>query len=61
MVFGVNQNDSVDILTPGTVYEPTHTNPRLRVFLFSILLLLCWTGGVYVDRQPVLRAKVLIS
>lgn len=54
-VFGVNQGSSVDMLTPGPVYEPTHTNPLLRTFLLSILLLLCWTGWVYVDRQPVLR------
>jgi hypothetical protein len=56
MVFGVNQGDSVDILTPGPVYEPTHTNPGQRAFLLSILLLLCWTGWVYIDRQVVLRA-----
>ena len=56
MVFGVNQGNSVDILTPGPVYEPTHTNPLLRTFLLSILLLFCWTGWVYVDRQPVLQA-----
>lgn len=57
MAFGVNQGESVAILTPGSVYEPTHTNPHLRAFLLSILLLLCWTGWVYVDRQPVLRAN----
>ncbi|GAB3223019.1 hypothetical protein [Spirosoma arcticum] len=56
-IFGVNQDDSVDILTPGPVHEPTHTNPGQRAFLLSILLLLCWTGWVYIDRQPVLRAK----
>lgn len=56
-VFGVNQGDSLDILTPDPVYEPTHTNPGQRAFLLSILLLLCWTGWVYVDRQPVLRAS----
>ena len=57
MVFGVNQGDSVDILTPGPVYEPTHTNPGQRAFLLSILLLLCWTGWVYIDRQSVLRTS----
>ena len=59
MVFGVNQGDSVDILTPGPVYEPTHTNPGRRAFLLSILLLLCWTGWVYIDRQQVLRPDAL--
>ena len=51
MVFGVNQGNSVDILTPGPVYEPTHTNPWLRTFLLSILLLCCWTGWVWVDEH----------
>ena len=55
IAFGVNQGDSVDILTPNPVYEPTHTNPLLRTILLSFLLLLCWTGWVYVDRQAVLR------
>lgn len=57
MVFGVNQDDSVAILTPGSVYEPTHTKPGQRAFLLSILLLLCWTGWVYIDRQPLLRVN----
>lgn len=61
MVFGVNQGDSVAILTPNSIYEPTHTNPHLRAFLLSILLLFCWTGWVYVDRQLVLRPNALIS
>ncbi len=56
----LRQGDSVSILTPGSVHEPTHTNLHRRVFLLSILLLLCWTGWVYVDRQPVLRANALI-
>lgn len=55
MVFGVTQGDSVRIQTPNPVYEPTHTNPFQRTFLLSILLLLCWTGWVYVDRQSVLQ------
>ena len=55
MVFGVTQGDAVRLQTPNLVYEPTHTNPYQRAFLLSILLLLCWTGWVYVDRQEVLR------
>jgi hypothetical protein len=54
-VFGVTQGDSVRLQTSQPVYEPTHTNPLLQTFLLSILLLLCWTGWVYVDRLPVLR------
>lgn len=55
-VFGVTQGDLVSIQTNQPVDEPTHTNPLLRTFLLSILLLCCWTGWVYVDWQPVLRA-----
>lgn len=55
MVFGVNQGNSVDILTPNPVFEPTHTNPLLSTILLSFALLLCWTGWVYVDRQAVLQ------
>ena len=55
IAFGVNQGDSVDILTPSSVFEPTHTNPLLRTILLSFLLLLCWTGLVYTGRQTVLR------
>jgi hypothetical protein len=51
-VFGVTQGDSVRLQTSQPVYEPTHTNPLLQTFLLSILLLLCWTGWVYVDRLP---------
>ena len=56
-VFGVDQGDSVRMQTPETIYEPTHTNPLQRTFLFSILLLFCWTGWAFVDRQHVLRAS----
>ncbi len=56
-VFGVEQGSSVRLQTPETIYEPTHTNPLQRTFLLSILLLFCWTGWAYVDRQHVLRAS----
>lgn len=56
-VFGVEQGASVRLQSPETIYEPTHTNPLQRTFLFSILLLFCWTGWVFIDRQHVLRAN----
>lgn len=56
LVFGVRQNGSFQIKTSKPVYEPTHTNPVQRTFLLSFLLILCWTGWVYVDRHKVLPA-----
>ena len=55
IVFGVDQGNSVHVQSAQTVYEPTHTNPRQRLFLLGFLLLLCWVGWVYVDRHKVLR------
>ena len=57
LVFGVGQRGRVHIQTSKPVYEPTHTNPGQRTFLLSFLLILCWTGWVYVDQHKVLRAN----
>lgn len=55
-VFGVDQGNHVHLRANVAAYEPTHTNPVQRTILLSFLLLLCWTGWVYVDQHKVLWA-----
>lgn len=57
LIFGVRQANAVQLRTTRPIYEPTHTNPRQRTFLLSVMLLFCWTGWVYVDRHKILRAN----
>lgn len=56
-VFTAEQADRFRLVSPSPVYEPKRANPAIRTVLFSILLLLCWTLWVFVDRHRVLRAS----
>ncbi|GAB4033367.1 hypothetical protein [Spirosoma gilvum] len=53
-VFGVDQLNGLRLRATVPALEPTHTNPVQRTILLGILLLFCWTGWAYVDRQKVL-------
>ncbi|MBC3785609.1 hypothetical protein [Spirosoma utsteinense] len=55
-VFAAQQTTRFHIESQSPVYEPKRTNPILRTMLLGMLLILCWTGWVYVDQHRLLRA-----
>lgn len=57
LVFGISQAHSVQLQAAVAVREPTRTNPTQRTILLSFLLLVCWTGWVYIDRHQILRSE----
>ncbi|SOD79644.1 hypothetical protein [Spirosoma fluviale] len=54
-VYGIYQDHAVRLQSAEPVFEPTRTNPLFRTILLVFLLLICWTGWVYVDRHSVIR------
>ncbi|GAB3016932.1 hypothetical protein GCM10027185_11560 [Spirosoma pulveris] len=54
-VYGIYQDHTARIRAVEPALEPTRTNPLFRTILLVFLLLICWTGWVYVDRHQVIR------